>query len=858
MAKLDEKARHMPVHQAMKVLRGKAGDLQMMSFIETELLGEQKPKKLRGVQKQLLQQHGQLKTDMQTLAHSGKPRIGKAEKMISDMIQESELKLDAERERCVDFYHTQTDQLDETRSGIQEQQAKSAAARAEKLRAQAEITFIDGKQPLVIQDLKTHNDQCAEDIAGLEGQLEIVNADIETMGLILNMTSCNEEEQTLLLMKQREIKCCKHHNKTKTGVSFLMTTSSPLSKLRSGIAQFLMESEVPVRSVALVPEAASGAVSFEQLDTSASEFYVLQDEHGYTSAQGTSTPSPVAPPMVCPQEAGKKCTIADSPACPRINNKFLKIDKGIKQKKKELERDLMKKRKYCKTETDKMESQIADMDTHRTSEETNVAKATGEINEAETTTNKMQKRFSKLTDEYNDELLGCTVYTENDDIHYEMIKEAGVCANKLSEYEAEICGLKKIRIELAKLQGEDIYLSDVIDCEVTDWIEGDCSAPCGGGTLEKTRTIKVNPNENGAACPPLKITEVCNHLPCPVDCVVDEWQEWSACSASCGTGVKERLRFITTHSAHGGTPCDATNEDESCNMQSCDQDCKLADWCEWTECDKQCGGGTQSRVRHIAEPAQGEGLCDTEHSPKRLQFQPCNTMSCEEVIMGLNDTRPYLECESKLDVILVMDGSGSLGQAGWDASVAAAKQFARAFDTANSEVELAMLLFSGPGNWDDLDTCMGFQRPWFPQFWDDMRDCKMEWVSHYTDDMPSVIDAIDQLSWPSGTTLTAKALEAAEAELANGRDDADTVIVVITDGQPTDDDQVQEIADYLKEKAKLVWVLVGNDVMQYREEVEGWASEPGYEHVIEVHNISALPEPDSINSMIADFCPELE
>eukprot|EP00971_Amphidinium_carterae_P181650 3603829-Amphidinium_carterae.1 len=167
-----------------------------------------------------------------------------------------------------------------------------------------------------------------------------------------------------------------------------------------------------------------------------------------------------------------------------------------------------------------------------------------------------------------------------------MVPDSGECAVAIHEYEAEMCGLKRIRVELAKVQGHKIYSTDIIDCEVGEWTEGTCSKSCGGGTMTKRRAVVVNPNAAGAECPPLEIEEACNYLPCPIDCVVDAWAEWSACSASCAAGVRERQRAIKVHPAFAGEPCDATTEAENCNLQSCDQDCVLAEWCEWSGCSK--------------------------------------------------------------------------------------------------------------------------------------------------------------------------------------------------------------------------------------------------------------------------------
>ena len=69
-------------------------------------------------------------------------------------------------------------------------------------------------------------------------------------------------------------------------------------------------------------------------------------------------------------------------------------------------------------------------------------------------------------------------------------------------------------------------------------------------------------------------------------------------------------------------------------------------------------------------PAEGAGKRATTWSKDRLQFKACNMKRC---MVPAAD--PVTKCNETLDIVFLIDGSGSLGQSGWDAEIKAAKMF---------------------------------------------------------------------------------------------------------------------------------------------------------------------------------------
>lgn len=173
------------------------------------------------------------------------------------------------------------------------------------------------------------------------------------------------------------------------------------------------------------------------------------------------------------------------------------------------------------------------------------------------------------------------------------------------------------------------------DCEVSLWSEWSaCTKTCGGGTRFRKRVVNKPATGGGKECPPLTEEESCNTQPCPVDCEVGPWTEWGSCSKPCGGGVQMRTRTITKAAANGGKECPVLSETKPCNEQSCQipptvsvaspVNCEVSAWTAWSQCDKSCGGGNQTRTRTVTKPAANGGTA----CPALTETQPCNTQKC--------------------------------------------------------------------------------------------------------------------------------------------------------------------------------------------------------------------------------------
>mmetsp|Transcript_43512 Transcript_43512/g.100126 ORF Transcript_43512/g.100126 Transcript_43512/m.100126 type:complete len:1548 (-) Transcript_43512:136-4779(-) len=146
-----------------------------------------------------------------------------------------------------------------------------------------------------------------------------------------------------------------------------------------------------------------------------------------------------------------------------------------------------------------------------------------------------------------------------------------------------------------------------------DW--SDCTTTCGPGTKIHSRNIKTFARNGGIPCTGeiKREAALCNLGSCKEACVDAKWGDWSAytsCSATCGSGFMARHRKVATQANDCGTDVTGPSQEivpckpeKACNVLS---DCKLQDWDEWSDCSATCLGH-QYRHREVEAYARMGG-----------------------------------------------------------------------------------------------------------------------------------------------------------------------------------------------------------------------------------------------------------
>merc|ERR1711937_451813 len=115
-----------------------------------------------------------------------------------------------------------------------------------------------------------------------------------------------------------------------------------------------------------------------------------------------------------------------------------------------------------------------------------------------------------------------------------------------------------------------------------------------------------------------------------------------------------------------------------------------------------------------------------------------------------------------------------------------------------------------------------------------LETCGIKTVTHFTNDLNKVDQLVTGLTWPMGSTLTSLALMTAKAEMALGRADVHSLVVVITDGRPLSYRKTELASKDIRKKARLLWVPVTK--FAPLKQIKTWATRRWEENVVKVED----------------------
>jgi len=753
---------------------------------------------------------------------SGYSGIDGARKLLNDMIYESMSKYDAEIAKCTEYYSKQCALMEECRGEIAASNYIAANSRALILDSQSTINKCEVDIPTTKLQLKQHNEKCAHELKKMNDRLKIVEGDIAVMTTILEMTDC---EKAFFQIQKVKILKCKDKCNQKSFISFNHDElKDKVNALKDTAAKNLFDTSFN--------DIFSGIESLEGY-----EFIQLNSLQIPNKTEFNNPPVPRTevpgnpcndPDAGAPSAADKraaKCTIKKSPQCYKLQERFLHIQGGIMDERDNLLEQIESMEGFCDDTKKSMETSISNDEDMLEQAQTKLAQATEkEANAGET---------ARMTN------------AKHDSLRQDLDKQMKTCSENYINFETELCALKKIRGELYKMKGGGSGAGFFQDCELGKWEPEDCSKSCKGGVQKLTRSVLTHP-DGGTKCLPLEAEKSCQNQPCPVDCVLHAWGGWSKCSAECGGGVTQRVRDVKLAMKYGGNPCGKTSESKSCNGHACEKDCELSDWTAWSECSKECDGGTNKRSKFVTHDAEGAGKCPDQWSVDRLEYRPCAQWPCY-----VEDPDKAKPCNKTMDVIILLDGRAGLKKEGWAEEIKAAKLLVGAFEIGKGKANIAIISYSGPRTWSGIEKCTAQNG----KSADSEKDCGTHMVSHFTNDYKKLDQLLTGLEFPKGGFLTSLGLMKAKAELALGDKDAHTAIVVFSAGPPLSFKKTKEAARALRKSARLLWVPVSK--FAPLEPIKKMATRRWQENVVVVENKDELGFPEIATHVIANICPEV-
>ena len=144
--------------------------------------------------------------------------------------------------------------------------------------------------------------------------------------------------------------------------------------------------------------------------------------------------------------------------CGLLTDNFAQMWGDIKDSVDELKSVMSMNQANCKAREDALNAEIASMTAMLSQKNVELTEATGALNG---NTEEQSEKISEKT----------LIENEYEEVH-------GECVAVLHDIMfSKICGTKTVRAELAKV-ADSYNPTDILDCEVSDWVAQECTKPC--------------------------------------------------------------------------------------------------------------------------------------------------------------------------------------------------------------------------------------------------------------------------------------------------------------------------------------------------------------------------------------------
>eukprot|EP00928_Gymnodinium_smaydae_P011961 TRINITY_DN14376_c0_g1_i1.p1 TRINITY_DN14376_c0_g1~~TRINITY_DN14376_c0_g1_i1.p1 ORF type:complete len:903 (-),score=142.13 TRINITY_DN14376_c0_g1_i1:9-2717(-) len=520
------------------------------------------------------------------------------------------------------------------------------------------------------------------------------------------------------------------------------------------------------------------------------------------------------------EKQGKRCAQA-KPNCGVLHDTFAALWGEMKDMVEDLSKVIADDTKAWNDFDDRLNAEIQGL----TTEKGDLGKTLAQTQSANAAETEMQGQ--KLEEQ-----------TELNSIHDKTMKECKATMREILY--TEICGTISVRNELLGAT-KKIPDSEIVDCSFTEWSPGECTVPCDdtmvGGVETLTREVITKNKNYGAACPALNMTKKCGQYKCPVDCKLSDWEEYSKCTKECGGGVQTRSRQLLVKPKNGGKACDTLQDTRACNTGTCDRNCDLSEWTPFTPCSKACASGVTTRVKSITRPKRARGVCWAEKDPLRFQEESCNTQDCvgDEI------------CIAKTDIVIALDGSGSMTKKGFEVIKKLALEIvARVRHEAYGlqAVRVGIVQF-GNGHLSDDGV---------------VSDAYL--ALPLDNDLAKVSKAITDLTWQRGFTNMAQGImKSADVLKRSMRKNAFGQAIIITDGKPSFKSATRIAVHKLREASSLMIVQVKSFPTKTDQKLmQEYASDPKAVNYVLVPGKKALKRDYAkyASQVVVNMCPRAE